>query len=413
MKKLFTLISVGLFLFLFFVDETEATSQWSRKYQVSCNTCHSAFPRLNSFGESFMLNGYQMPGTQDGDETEKHLIGDRLNLNQLTDILGLRINVSPATFETNGRDQNGVTQAAFDISNPSWLQLFTAGTIYKDVSIFIETEFEKDAIKVSWYRLGFHNLFGTSLLNVRVGRTSPLEWHGISGRLRAIPNIKHQMISSVKSSNGSGDDSVAFASAVPALSVYGFTDPIVYEIGVSNGAHEADVNEYKNVWATLKSDVAPSGPFGGSSVSVWGFYGRDTLDNDPTDSGSALIENEYYRLSGAFNLRFLDLDLQAGYFYGHEANFDLATAGDEEVVIHGVAAILGYKIDDNWYAAVQYDWVTSLDDSSLAYMKLSPSVWFFPRDNFRIGLVGRYALENDASDGLPHHEVLMNIRAMF
>ena len=34
---------------------------FARRYEVSCTMCHVAFPKLNSFGEAFAGNGYQMP----------------------------------------------------------------------------------------------------------------------------------------------------------------------------------------------------------------------------------------------------------------------------------------------------------------------------------------------------------------
>src|SRR5512142_736558 len=40
---------------------SRAVPVFSRKYQTSCQTCHSAFPKLNPFGEAFRLNGYRMP----------------------------------------------------------------------------------------------------------------------------------------------------------------------------------------------------------------------------------------------------------------------------------------------------------------------------------------------------------------
>src|SRR5512141_2019664 len=40
----------------------------SRKYQTSCQTCHSIFPKLNPFGAAFRLNGYHLPG-----ETEEQV----------------------------------------------------------------------------------------------------------------------------------------------------------------------------------------------------------------------------------------------------------------------------------------------------------------------------------------------------
>ena len=38
-------------------------SSWAKKFNFSCNTCHTVFPRLNAFGEAFLANGYQLEST--------------------------------------------------------------------------------------------------------------------------------------------------------------------------------------------------------------------------------------------------------------------------------------------------------------------------------------------------------------
>ena len=42
-----------------------AVPVFSRKYQTSCQTCHTIFPKLNPFGQAFRLNGYRMPAERD------------------------------------------------------------------------------------------------------------------------------------------------------------------------------------------------------------------------------------------------------------------------------------------------------------------------------------------------------------
>ena len=39
-----------------------AVPVFARKYQTSCQTCHTVFPKLNPHGEAFRLNGYRMSG---------------------------------------------------------------------------------------------------------------------------------------------------------------------------------------------------------------------------------------------------------------------------------------------------------------------------------------------------------------
>lgn len=413
MKGMRAFVALGVFLFIFSSVNVFAVSQWSRKYGVSCKTCHTAFPRINYFAEQFKMNGFQMPGTYDGDDVAKHIIGDRLNLNELTDMFGLRIAVTPIEFETNGRTEGGVLKDEFDIGNPNWLQLFTAGTIFKNTTIFIETEIAGETIHNNWFYLGYHNILDTSLLNVRIGNLPMLDWHAISGRLRGIPNIGHRILSDVRASNGTGDDSVSMAGATPGIEIYGWQGPVVLSVGVANGRRVDDPNDDKNFFGTAKYYIAQEGDFAGSAVSVWGMFGTDTRDLVDELTGDPLgqAENEFWRLSPAFNIRYLERwDLQFGYFFGHDDDFDLTTAGDQETDFEGIAAILGYTINDAWWCAIQADWVNSDDAPGIEYLKISPSLWYFPRDNMRIGVVGRIDLESDDNE---KHEAIFHVRSMF
>lgn len=42
-----------------------ALPTFARKYETSCQTCHTAFPRLTPFGEAFRRNGYRFPAGED------------------------------------------------------------------------------------------------------------------------------------------------------------------------------------------------------------------------------------------------------------------------------------------------------------------------------------------------------------
>ncbi|HEX9241219.1 MAG TPA: hypothetical protein VF875_02130 [Anaeromyxobacter sp.] len=44
----------------------QAIPSFARKYETSCLTCHTVYPKLNPFGEAFRRNGYRFPGV-DGD----------------------------------------------------------------------------------------------------------------------------------------------------------------------------------------------------------------------------------------------------------------------------------------------------------------------------------------------------------
>ncbi len=42
---------------------------FARKYGFTCTMCHSAYPRLNDFGQRFRMNGYRLPGKEDAEKT--------------------------------------------------------------------------------------------------------------------------------------------------------------------------------------------------------------------------------------------------------------------------------------------------------------------------------------------------------
>ena len=399
------------------VSQANAVSQWSRKYGVTCTTCHSAFPRLNSFGEEFMMNGFQMPGTEDGDEDAKMAIGERLALNELVDIFGIRLNVTVIDFKTDNRvEADGTLGDTLDIGNPNWLQLFTAGTIFKNVSIFIETEITDEDIHTSWFTLGWHNIGGMgSKANIRVGRLSALEWHTVSGRLRQIPAMKHEVISKYKTSGGKGDDSIAIAAAYPAIEYYGYAGPMVWSVGIQNGAHGKDVNDKKNYFGTIKWFMAQSGDFEGSAISVAGLGGTDTGVEDITDADGTVVsgqeaENEFWRVTPGLNVRYKETtDFQIAYFNGSDDNWDLDIVNPRTVDFDGLTTVLGHWLNESYWVAAQYDWIDS-DDNSKDFEKITGTVYYFPRDNMRIGLIARGDLDNTGEDV---HEAFVNIRTMF
>jgi hypothetical protein len=50
-----------LYLILF-TQTTKAVPSFARRYKLSCNVCHSAFPALNEYGKLFRAKGYRLPG---------------------------------------------------------------------------------------------------------------------------------------------------------------------------------------------------------------------------------------------------------------------------------------------------------------------------------------------------------------
>ncbi len=92
------------------MNKANAVAQWTRKYNLPCQTCHTAFPRLNYYGELFQRNGYQLPGEQDGDSTKTE-VNDHLFIDKVGNLLGMRISFSPVGVTTKALTINGSAES--------------------------------------------------------------------------------------------------------------------------------------------------------------------------------------------------------------------------------------------------------------------------------------------------------------
>lgn len=425
------------------VPEAGAVAQFARRTGMACTQCHTAFPRLTSFGEKFKYNGFQVPGNQDGDDVDTQKINDHLVLiKDVGNWFGARVAFTPFYVKKAGLTQhNGSGSAAkvtkTDLGQANWLQFFTAGPVYKNVSIFIETEFAGATLKNNWMYLGWHNIAGREgLFNLRTGAIPALDWHAVSGRLRANPAINDQILSGIKSSAGFGaagasEDTVGIESANPGVEAFGYYGPLLYSVVAQQGkgpGATSDPNQDKNYAGTLGYKLT-DGIFEGSQVSVFGYRGVDTAT-----TATGQIRNNFYRLSPGVTVRAGDFDFHGAYMYAEDKNWTLsAGSARDKVVVRGFTGKAGYTITPQWWANLQYDVVESVDATRLIiagvagggtastaanqnFHKVSPSIWFFPRENLRVGLTARADLQttkNKTIHGYKEHELFMTIRAMF
>src|SRR5579872_6256075 len=64
-------------LYFSLAREAHAVPSFARKYQTSCQTCHTVYPVLNPFGEAFRRDGYRFPsqnGSLDSDTVKTNMI---------------------------------------------------------------------------------------------------------------------------------------------------------------------------------------------------------------------------------------------------------------------------------------------------------------------------------------------------
>ncbi|HEY8086828.1 MAG TPA: hypothetical protein VIF09_03265 [Polyangiaceae bacterium] len=63
-------VAVGVVLYFVTMREAGAVPSFARKYQTSCQTCHTVYPVLNPFGEAFRRDGYRFPSQNESVDSD-------------------------------------------------------------------------------------------------------------------------------------------------------------------------------------------------------------------------------------------------------------------------------------------------------------------------------------------------------
>lgn len=414
-----------------------ATSQWTRKTGMPCTACHTVFPRLNSYGEAFLRNGYQIiksrEDKKDGEEGDE----DKVVLHRVSNLLGFRLNLTPIAIETNSfqKDSGSAKSSRFTIGNPIWIQFFAAGSIYKDISFFSELEYQKSSFKFNWFYFNFTNLAGSRYANLQVGNISPLEFASYPNRLPQLPNIKGEVFL-VKSSGGNGEESIDMSSARTGIQYYGYNDYGLLYFGVSPGtvgttgvttAGKTTSNQFIDYWGGLVFQLSDewSDKFAGSTATIHYYSGTDSKNSgDETTNTTAQqqqIKNEFTRISPQVNIRYDEkVDLQAAYVIGKDKNRDFVVSGAKDFDYRGVAFEGGYMPSWKWHFGLHYDKFRSSNRGTdgkriLDYQRVVPTATYVINQNIRFTLYYEKDLTNTNKTANKDQvdRLLCNIRVMF
>ncbi|MCH7657845.1 MAG: hypothetical protein IIB05_05950 [Bacteroidetes bacterium] len=172
----------GLILFTLLI-KTNAIPAFARKYQTSCVTCHSVYPKLNSFGVAFKLNGYQFPEGDEEQIKEKPLIlGAEAYKRVWPEAIwpGSIPGSSPIAFRINGgfAYDKAKSNTPAEFSVPS-AQIFMGGTFTEGISFFGSLLLAKghntNALQMAYIRLNdlFSNILSENALNLHIGQFIP------------------------------------------------------------------------------------------------------------------------------------------------------------------------------------------------------------------------------------------------
>ncbi len=166
-----------------------AVPVFSRKYQTSCQTCHTIFPKLNPFGEAFRLNGYHLPGETEeqvkqkpvslGSDAYARIWPEMVYPSTLPGNVPFALNVKMADLYASSHDETGRTIVHNDFQFPQEANLFAAGTLGDHYSFFGEVTYAENpdgssGVEIEHARIDVISPFGPEhLFNFRIGKLAP------------------------------------------------------------------------------------------------------------------------------------------------------------------------------------------------------------------------------------------------
>ena len=310
---------------------------FARKYSLPCSACHTAWPELNSFGQKFRDNGYQLGNDRDAP------------IWQNPSYFPLAIRTTPQWHmertshqpvdavrgdATSGKVERTITQQGFDLSG---VDLLFIGTLHKNISFgFIPSSDNTGSIHLEAAYVRFDDLLNTHWANVKFGKfeldnlVSEKRFFFLSAN-GGIYQSYHFVPVGDATTFGLGDNQIgievsghsANSYTRYSASVLGGTDG---EVGVASG------QSYDAAFAI--SQAFDAGRLGIQRIGAYAYLGRrptafETVDGTPVP-GSGTINKPFQRLGVAGDFFFGNFELLPLYMHATDNAFlGTATPGDQ------------------------------------------------------------------------------------
>jgi hypothetical protein len=412
-RRLIFILVAGIIL-LFSVRPAAAVPVFSRKYQTSCQTCHTIFPKLNPFGQAFRLNGYRMPKETEeqikqmpvslGSESYKKIWPKMVAPSDLPGFAPFALNTKFGIFYGSEKDSTGKTVVNNDFQFPQEVNIFTAGTLGEHFSFFGELTFAQEtdgsvSTEIEHAQIHINSPFGKEhLVNFRIGKMAPEVADGFQEMWLMTDNGVDTLFnySPIGFAGGTGiaeDVGISLPALVQGIEFYGVAaHRFLYTLGITNGlppgdpdAGTADGNSRKDYYARLDYKFGGMGLDGDTQgknlppenwretsfrIGAFGYFGDGRsiafLVTDPVSTiDYDQVDRTYDREGGYASWLWKDLNVFGVVMHGSDKlqNFDTGTGAlfNEET-----------RSYDTWFA--QADWVIRPPfQVSFRYENLNPA----------------------------------------
>jgi hypothetical protein len=380
MKKIILLTLLTFIITTLLTSEIFSIPAFARKYNMTCKTCHSPFPKLKPYGDEFAGNGFVL---KDQDAPRYFVETGDPELSLIRDLpLALRLE-GHVTYNQNNSEQS-------DFSTPLLFKLLTGGAIAKDVAYYVYyilENGERGKIEDAW--IMFNNLFGSEL-DLTLGQfqlCDPL----FKRELRLTRDDYYIY----KVRPGASNVDLTYDRGV--MLSYGFESGTDISLQIVNGSGigegfatgNFDDDKYKNFMGRISQDIGEH-----LRIGAMGYYGREAREYTADNNDIFSLDNELWMIGGDLTLSLEPIELNVQFIernddkplYFNQSTPSPAVVLDYSIKTRGAFAELIYlpKGDDSkWYAVGLFNWIES-DFSDLNYKTLSGHLGYVFRRNIRM-----------------------------
>lgn len=335
-KSLILLISVVL-ISLSWTTELFGIPAFARKYSMSCQTCHSPFPRLKDYGDQFARNGFVLA---DKDAPRYFVETGDADLSLIREFpIAVRIE-GFATFKHKSNEDR------IDFATPYMVKFLSGGSLTKNVSYYFYLYFnEKGEITtVEDAYLMFNNVFDTDL-DIYVGQfqiSDPL----FKRELR----LTREDYMIYKKKIGNSKMSLGYDRGImlnlPLKTKTDLTFEIINGNGIGPSTNNFDMDKYPSFFGRVSQDLAEP-----LRVGVFGYYGKEQNGANPINRATMFGVDATLSLSDK---------LEANVQYVNRKDTQADAVRSAKTNGSFIELIYTPKGDESkWYAAALLNYITS------------------------------------------------------
>jgi len=380
MKKLLNIFLLIVIILVLIPSRTNAIPAFARKYQISCQVCHSpAMPRLKGFGEDFATNGFRMTEYESPRYFIQQAGDDRLSL----------LRELPLAIRIDGfASYNFGNEGSADFSAPFVMKILSGGEISDKLSYYFYFLLnERGSVAGVEDAFLIYNNFLGSGINLYFGQfqvSDPLFKSEL--RYTLEPYKIYGAAPGNSTTDLKYDRGIIFEKGFKTGT--DLTGQIVNGsgIGEADGNYLFDKDKYKNFMLRINQAIGKN-----VSAGFFAYSGRELL-SDPGSVFASITDN--IKMYGPdlvididekliLNMQFIwRTDSKVFRESGGQPVEDLKTRGGFAEVIYAPKGDMS-----KWYLTGLVNWVGS-DDDYLDYSSATLHAGYLLRRNMRV--VGEY-----------------------